>query len=138
MYCLFCDEPISLAPGNIFYRLRSGNLLLGHHGIEFEEDYFEDGSLVKWLCCSCADGSIGGAHLDEEFCVLCHQEFERDDDDTGCELLIRAEETLVRVGRTGVPMPHYKDAGHVHFLCAIDDWNLPLWSCQLERDVPCP
>ena len=54
MYCFICQEPIDLAPGNIFYKLRAGTIHLDHYGVQFEEDFFEDGEDIKWMCLPCS------------------------------------------------------------------------------------
>jgi hypothetical protein len=139
VYCLICQELINLAPGNTFYRLRSGSVHLDHYGIQFEEDCFEDGEVIKWLCAECAQSKEAEpGYLDEEYCTLCGQPFE-EDESGAIEVLVRMEEVRIRVGRTGLPSPDYRNAGHLHIICAIDDWDLPLWNWNLERDTPpCP
>ncbi len=129
-----------MAPGNIFYKLRAGTIQLDHYGIQFEEDSFEDGEEVKWLCLPCSsDRGVGSGYVDEEYCTICGQQFDFDELDICLDILVRIEEVRIRVGRTGLPVPDYSNEGHLHLLCAVEDWSLPLCDWNLERDVPsCP
>lgn len=140
MHCLIRQEPIDISPGAKFLRLRLGTVYQGHHNIHFEEDCFEDGEIVKWVCQSCASiQGIIACYLDEEYCALCKQEFDLESEDVVVDMLVRVEEVTVKIGRTGVPTPVYSNVGHVHLECAADDWGLPVCNFDLERDVPsCP
>lgn len=119
--------------------MRLGAVYVGHNGVHFEEDCFEDGESIKWLCSQCAGyREILPCYLDEEYCNLCGQEFEMEPEGQTTEMLVRVEEVTIHIGRTELPVPSYSNGGHIHLMCAVDDWDLPLWNWNLDRDVPCP
>jgi len=137
MQCLACQEPIDLTPGSVFHRLQVVSLYLGHSGLEFEEDRFEDGESLKWLCTSCAhERGILTLYLDEEYCTLCSQEFEMEGESDCPDVVVRVEELKIRQNRLGLLAHDCLNVGHVHIMCVVDDWDLPIWNWSLERDVP--
>jgi hypothetical protein len=138
MPCFLCDRSSS-EPGEII-KLQAGFLYEDRSGIQFQAESFDDGEGVKWVCYVCAaNRDLFEAATDWEYCCLCGQTI-----DTKHK---PPEDVIIRI-ETGVNVERrkglftitmfrceYHRTGHVHLICACDDWNLPL-GCLSPQDAP--
>lgn len=130
--CLICDGSVTNQPGvePKTLRIKQGGADYRKFGAQFVcEEEFEDGDRLKWLCFRCATGkAIFTKLLDFDLCILCNNTFEPADSlQSDCVLLVETGEMKSldkRPGKGFVP----SSGGMVHFVCACDDWGLPLWA----------
>jgi len=146
--CLNCDNSI-VGPG--VFRIRIGGVTYDDvHGalfVQTPEDYFRDHTKTKWLCVECAtEKEIYIDELEADACrapdglgATCGQTFEPVDnvDQSECVLLI--EWGVLQKAAKGPGEAFVTDkevpAGHVHYNCACEGWELPLWSIE-PKDAP--
>jgi hypothetical protein len=140
--CLGCDLEISERG---LFRIRIGGILYDEQGVKFsqsQDDYFGDHTSTKWLCNRCAEErSLYINELGTEKCLapecgtICDQTFEP------VTSLVSESVLLIEWGRM---CPSLKAGGeafqaeyqaHVHYNCACDGFDLPLWNIS-PQDEP--
>lgn len=136
MQCLFCDESVEQADAthghaacSEVWRVQTGGVIWRKWGLQFVGETFEDDSRVKWICKTCAvEHCVFPEVLSLERCELCIQDFEpANSNSSDCVLLM--EFGLISPSGKG-PFVSFRPqyGGFVHFTCACDDLNLPLWN----------
>ncbi len=141
-----CDEPL-LGPGA--FRLRIGGITYDDsYGARFVQercDSFRDGSLTKWMCVRCA--SSYGVYVDDlEYDVCgaidggarCGNTFEPVESPQSETILLVEWGSLCENASGKGPSETFisEVGGHIHFNCACEAWNMPIWNLDEPTDAP--
>lgn len=142
-----CERVLLPGPEGLL-RIRIGAVEYTDVGAEFlaEDgvDEFRDGELVKWLCPTCClTYGVYLGELREDACMIsdgydvCGMSFEPAESMQSESVLLVEWGYLVESHGKGARIQFIAstdpdERGHVHFTCACEGWNLPLW--QLESD----
>jgi hypothetical protein len=138
---MICDEPLEFTWA---YQLWIGAVAYDDDGAFFvqeDHDSFRDGENMKWLCAKCADdNNVFIDDLTLDYCRAvdgCGREFEPvQSDQSECILLLEWGELIENDSNKGPDIVFRPEiAGHIHFNCAVDSWNIPLWSIDAS-DTP--
>ena len=134
MTCFFCDEPVGpealrLQQGGWTSVKRKSKKYQRMQTGELVPDTFEDGDAVKWLCLYCADRhGIDVEVLRDDYCVHCNNTFEPAEKvQSDCVIMAELGSEALHT-KTNATRFRVETSGFVHFMCACDEWELPLWS----------
>lgn len=135
MICLYCSEPL-VSPEAV--RLTQGELRRFKWGVSFKNDLFEDDEKEKFLHHECAvECGILRNTLEDDVCRVCNYEIEPvgGPSTTGADCALKVEFGEIRPSKRGPLLVFIPESsGCVHYMCACDDWNLPLMNLYYERD----
>ena len=125
-YCINCKGELT---GSAATKLIQGEVELRRDRPKFIMGRFEDGLRQHWVCRACSiEHSIDPTELDEDFCSMCGTIFQPRGT-TNPETVIKAHRCILVHGGTGNSSKYVsQEGGLLHYNCAVDYWELDLWS----------